>query len=73
MLTQNTKVTINKIKYIISWRQQMNQTDSTHIRLRRSNVKRLRGIGTRDDTDDDVVGMLLDIWDKQEVGTNLVP
>lgn len=48
----------------------MNQTDSTHIRLRRSTVTRLRGIGTRDNTDDDVVAMILDVWDKQKVGTN---
>ena len=41
----------------------MSQTDSTHIRLKKTTIKRLRGIGTRDDTDDDVVGMILDVWD----------
>lgn len=36
------------------------KADSTLIRVRRTNVKRLRQIGDRDMTDDDVVTTLLD-------------
>lgn len=48
----------------------MNQNDSKVIRLKLSTVDRLRNIGNRSMTDDDVAVMILDCWDQYNVGTS---
>lgn len=42
----------------------MTTKDSALIRLKSPTVDRLRNIGNRNMTDDDVVSMLIDHWDK---------
>lgn len=41
----------------------MKQRDTKLVRLKIPTVSRLRKIGTRDNTDDDVMCMILDYWD----------
>lgn len=51
----------------------MNKNDSKVIRLKLSTVDRLRNIGNRSMTDDMVVVMILDCWDKSQVSHQTTP
>jgi hypothetical protein len=51
----------------------MSKKDMTMIRLRKTTLKKLRGIGNRDMTDDQVVEMMSDYWNTcDEVTTQTI-
>lgn len=51
----------------------MSKEDTTMIRLRKTTLKKLRGIGNRDMTDDQVVEMMSDYWNMcDEVTTKTI-
>lgn len=51
----------------------MSKDEMTMIRLRKTTLKKLRGIGNRDMTDDQVVEMMSDYWNTcDEVTTQTI-